>query len=75
LAQRRLYGGVEQETADAGTADLVRAAQRGDEFAMARLLDVLAPYVVRLCGPIALADGDDAAQEALIAVFRGLRGA
>jgi RNA polymerase sigma factor (sigma-70 family) len=36
------------------------------------LLDLLAPYVGRLCGPIALQDGPDAAQEALIAVFRGL---
>lgn len=51
---------------------LVRAAQRGDALAMAELLDVLAPAVGRWCGPIALEDGADAAQEALIAVFRGL---
>lgn len=37
------------------------------------LLDHLSPYVGRLCGPIALQDGPDAAQEALTAVFRDLR--
>ncbi|WP_329479865.1 sigma-70 family RNA polymerase sigma factor [Kribbella sp. NBC_01484] len=52
---------------------LVRAAQRGDTLAMNELLDGLAPYVGRICGPIALADGPDATQEALIAVFRGVR--
>jgi RNA polymerase sigma factor (sigma-70 family) len=51
---------------------LVRAAQRGDALAMNELLDLLAPYVGRLCGPIALQDGPDAAQEALIAIFRRL---
>jgi RNA polymerase sigma factor (sigma-70 family) len=53
---------------------LVRAAQRGDPIAMAGLLDILAPYVGRVCGPIALQDGPDAAQEALIAIFKNLRG-
>jgi len=53
-------------------ARLVRGAQRGDGMAMQELLDVLAPYVGRLCGPIALQDGPDAAQETLIAVFRGI---
>jgi RNA polymerase sigma-70 factor (ECF subfamily) len=51
---------------------VVLAAQRGDAMAMAALMDALAPYVGRLCGPIALQDGPDAAQEALIAIFRGL---
>ena len=51
---------------------LVRAAQRGDTLAMNALLDRLAPYVGRLCGPIALQDGPDAAQEALTTVFRRL---
>jgi RNA polymerase sigma factor (sigma-70 family) len=51
---------------------LVRAAQRGDAMAMGALMDVLVPYVGRLCGPIALQDGPDAAQEALIAIFRAL---
>jgi RNA polymerase sigma-70 factor (ECF subfamily) len=52
---------------------LVRAAQHGDTRAMNELLGLLSPYVGRLCGPIALQDGADAAQEALIAVFRDLR--
>lgn len=55
-------------------AALVRAAQRGDRMAMHDLLDLLAPYIGRICGPIALDDGPDAAQEALIAIFRGIRG-
>jgi DNA-directed RNA polymerase specialized sigma24 family protein len=53
---------------------LVRAAQGGDTLAMNELLDRLAPYVGRICGPIALSQGADATQEALIAVFRSLRG-
>jgi RNA polymerase sigma-70 factor (ECF subfamily) len=52
---------------------VVRAAQRGDTVAMNDVLDALAPYVGKICGPIALTDGPDAAQEALIAIFRGLR--
>jgi RNA polymerase sigma-70 factor (ECF subfamily) len=55
-------------------ARLVCAAQRGDGLAMAELLDVLAPAVGRWCGPIALHEGEDAAQEALIAILRGLHG-
>jgi RNA polymerase sigma factor (sigma-70 family) len=53
--------------------ELVRAAQRGDTVALNELLDELTPYVGKICGPIALDDGPDAAQEALIAIFRGLR--
>lgn len=53
---------------------LVRAAQSGDSVAMSRLMDELAPYVGRICGPIALDSGADAAQEALIQVFRDLAG-
>jgi RNA polymerase sigma-70 factor (ECF subfamily) len=52
--------------------DLVRAAQRGDAVALASLVDRLAPFVGRICGPIALEHGEDAAQEALIAVLRDL---
>ena len=52
---------------------LVRRAQRGDTMAMSDLLARLTPYTARICGPIALADGADAAQETLIAVFRNLR--
>jgi RNA polymerase sigma factor (sigma-70 family) len=51
---------------------LVRAAQRNDALAMHELLGVLAPYVGRLAGPIALDDGPDAAQEALIVIFKNL---
>lgn len=54
-------------------ARLVRSAQRGDVLAMNDLLDVLTPYVHRLCRPIAATDTADAVQEALVAVFRGLR--
>jgi RNA polymerase sigma factor (sigma-70 family) len=54
--------------------DLVLAAQRGDTMAMNDLLDHLSPYVSRICAGIALQHGPDAAQETLIAVFRGLRG-
>src|SRR5258708_5745643 len=53
---------------------LVRAAQRGDRIAVADLRDALARYVGRVCGPIALQDGPDAAQEARIAIFRHLGG-
>jgi RNA polymerase sigma-70 factor (ECF subfamily) len=52
--------------------DKVAAAQRGDALALDELLDELAPYVRRLCARIAPAAADDAAQEALLAVFRGL---
>ena len=55
-------------------AGLVRAAQRGAGLAMAELVDALAPAVGRWCGPIALQEAEDAAQEALIAILRGLRG-
>ncbi|WP_261995789.1 RNA polymerase sigma factor [Streptomyces plumbidurans] len=54
-------------------ARLVEGAQIGDALAMDELLGILAPYVGRICGPVALQDGADAAQEALIAVFRNLR--
>jgi RNA polymerase sigma-70 factor (ECF subfamily) len=52
---------------------LVRAAQGGDTLAMNDLLDQLTPYVGRICGPIALGNGPDATQEALVSVFRSLR--
>ncbi|WP_369233508.1 RNA polymerase sigma factor [Streptomyces sp. R21] len=56
----------------AKAALLVRAAQSGDALALNDLLDLLTPYVSRLCRPIALTDTSDAVQEALIAVFQGL---
>ncbi|MFI9246188.1 hypothetical protein ACIGXF_27320 [Streptomyces sp. NPDC053086] len=54
-------------------ARLVEGAQRGDAPAMDELLGVLAPYVGRICGPVALQDGADAAQETLITAFRLIR--
>jgi RNA polymerase sigma factor (sigma-70 family) len=53
---------------------LIRAAQCGDRIAVADLMDALAPYVGTVCGPIALQDGPDAAQEALITILKNLRG-
>jgi RNA polymerase sigma factor (sigma-70 family) len=52
--------------------EIVAAAQKGDALALDQLLDELAPYVRRLCTRIAPAVADDATQEALLAVFRGL---
>ncbi|MGW7101413.1 RNA polymerase sigma factor [Streptomyces sp. NPDC054838] len=52
---------------------LARAARAGNTLAMHDLLDHLTPYVTRVCTPIALADGPDATQEALVAVFGALR--
>jgi len=51
---------------------IVRAAQRGDLLAIDALLDTLAPYVGQICGTIALDDGPDAAQEALIQILRDI---
>jgi RNA polymerase sigma factor (sigma-70 family) len=53
--------------------ELVRAAQRGDPLAMAALMQAVAPYVGRICGAIALADGEDAMQETMIQVLKHLR--
>jgi RNA polymerase sigma factor (sigma-70 family) len=69
---------VEDSRAGSAKADpawltaTVRRAQRGDLIALHDLLDVIAPYVRRLCGPIALQDAPDAAQETLIVVLRRL---
>ena len=57
-----------------GVQELVRGAQRGDPAAVDALVRELSPYVGRICGAIALDDGDDAVQETFIAVLRGLRG-
>lgn len=53
-------------------AALVRSALAGDTMAVGELLDLLTPYVRRLCGPIALDEGADATQEALIVILRSL---
>ena len=50
----------------------VAAAQQGDALALDQLLDELEPYVRRLCARIAPSAADDATQEALLAIFRGL---
>lgn len=68
-----MLGNTDGRESPADMVELVRRAQRGDALAMDELLGVLAPYVGRLCAPIALQDGADATQEALIAVFRGIR--
>lgn len=52
---------------------MIRLAQRGDAIAMNALLDHLTPLVTRICGPIALDSGADAAQETLIVIFGNLR--
>jgi RNA polymerase sigma factor (sigma-70 family) len=51
----------------------LRPAQKGDPLAMAALLRDLAPWVGRICGAIALDDGDDAMQETMIRVLKGIR--
>jgi RNA polymerase sigma-70 factor (ECF subfamily) len=51
---------------------LVRQAQRGNALAMDELIRHLTPYVARLCGPIAMQDAADAAQESFIAILRNL---
>jgi RNA polymerase sigma factor (sigma-70 family) len=55
-------------------AALVREARAGDALAIDEVLTAVTPYVTRLCRPIALSDCEDAVQEALTAVFVGMRG-
>ncbi|KUN00171.1 RNA polymerase subunit sigma-24 [Streptomyces yokosukanensis] len=52
---------------------LLPRAQAGDEQAMNQLLTAITPYVARLCRSVTHDDGADATQEALLAVYRGLR--
>lgn len=66
-------GGEDQRPWDAAAA-LVRAARTGDVLAMDELLTLVTPYVTRLCRPIAVSDSEDAVQEALVAIFLGVRG-
>lgn len=54
-------------------AVLVRAAQHDDTMALHDLLDRLAPYIARICGPIALDDAADAMQEDRYEGFRSVR--
>ncbi|WP_078910494.1 RNA polymerase sigma factor [Streptomyces sp. NRRL S-87] len=51
---------------------LVRAAREGDVLALDELIDLMTPYITRVCRPIALDETPDAVQETLIALFRGL---
>lgn len=57
-----------------GWAPAVRRAQRGDPLALDALIRALGPYVGRICGAVALQQGDDAMQETFIAIMRGLGG-
>jgi RNA polymerase sigma factor (sigma-70 family) len=50
----------------------VRRAQRGDAWALDALVRALEPYLGRICGAIAADAGDDALQEAMIAVIRNI---
>jgi RNA polymerase sigma factor (sigma-70 family) len=52
--------------------DLVRRAQRGDTAALTAVMDALIPYLGRICAAVALDDGEDAVQEALVIVLRSL---
>ncbi|MEU3859694.1 RNA polymerase sigma factor [Streptomyces sp. NPDC028722] len=52
---------------------LLPRAQAGDEQAMNHLLTAITPYVARICRSVTHDDGADAAQEALLAIYRGLR--
>lgn len=52
---------------------LLQRAQAGDHRAMNDLMLHILPFVRRVCRPIAHGHGPDAAQEALIAIYRGLR--
>jgi RNA polymerase sigma-70 factor (ECF subfamily) len=51
---------------------LVRRAQRGDPAALDEVVQDLAPFVGRVCGAIARDRGDDAMQEAMLAIVRNL---
>src|SRR3954452_13384300 len=59
-------------TTPGDVVELVRRAQLGDTDAMNALLTEIAPYVGRICGAVALGAGEDATQEALVAIFRNL---
>ncbi|MGB6057981.1 MAG: sigma-70 family RNA polymerase sigma factor [Microthrixaceae bacterium] len=52
--------------------NLVRRAQRGDATAMETVVRGLATYLGPICGSIALDQGDDALQEAMVIITRKL---
>jgi RNA polymerase sigma factor (sigma-70 family) len=53
---------------------MVRRAQAGDAAALDAVVRELAPYVGRICGAVALDSADDAMQETMMAIVRGLPG-
>lgn len=53
-------------------AGLVRAVRGGDTLAIGELVDLLEPYVGRICAPIALDGAADAVQDTLMIVLRRL---
>jgi RNA polymerase sigma factor (sigma-70 family) len=73
---QRWWHGMEPppDPAPLGVVDdaTVRGAKRGDPEALDALLRQVAPYAGRICGAIALEEGEDALQETLIAIARGL---
>lgn len=64
---------TEEQEAKGVDVALVRAAQRGDALAMDQLIELISPYVGRICGYVAYGDDADAMQETLVTVFRKLR--
>jgi RNA polymerase sigma factor (sigma-70 family) len=54
----------------AGVESLVRRSQGGDPLAVEQLVRERSPYVGRICGSIALDQGEDAAQETMTLVVR-----
>lgn len=54
--------------------NVVRRAQRGDAGALEEVIRGLTPYLGRICGAIALDDGDDALQDTMMIVTRKLGG-
>lgn len=51
---------------------IVAAAQKGDPRALDQLVRALTPYLGKICGAIALDNGEDALQETLWAVIRNI---
>lgn len=63
--------GIDEEMQER-SARLVRRARRGDARALDELVRSLLPYVGRICGAIALDRGDDALQDAMVAIVRNI---
>lgn len=59
---------------DCAITALLPRARAGDRHAMNDLLRHITPFVGRLCLQIAQGHSFDAAQEAMLAIFRGIRG-